>query len=67
MISVVLSGSSAREMAPRKKYGLERLEEAVKTVVEARKAELKSEFGNALGADFELNCRPYLYLVVFLF
>ena len=54
-------------MAPRRKYGADRLKEAAQKGVENHKDELTTEFGNSLGADFELNCRPYLYLIVFLF
>ena len=46
-------------MAPRRKYGADRLEEAVEEAVKTRKDELENEFGSVLGADFELNCRPY--------
>jgi len=46
-------------MAPRRKYGADRLQEAAQKGVEDHKDELTTEFGNALGADFELNCRQY--------
>ena len=46
-------------MAPKRNYG-DRLEEAVKEVVEARSEELKNEFKSVLGVGFELNCRSYV-------
>ena len=57
---VAVSGSSARAMAPKRKYGADRLVEAVQKAVEAHKKELEKEFESALGADFKLSCRPYL-------
>ena len=48
-----------RAMAPKRKYGADRLEEAVEEAVKARKEELKKEFESVLSAGFELNCRPY--------
>ena len=56
---MTVSGSSGGAMAPRKKYGIERLEEAVEKAVKARKEELEKEFEHDLTTDFELCCRPY--------
>ena len=46
-------------MAPRRKYGVDRLEEAAQKGVENHKDELTTEFESVLGAGFELNSRPY--------
>ena len=57
---VAVSGSSARAMAPKRKYDAARLEEAVQKAVEAHKKELEKKVESARGADFKLSCRPYL-------
>ena len=57
-IYIVAVGSNAKAMAPKTSYG-ERLEKALKEVVEARSEELKNEFKSVLGSGFELNCRRY--------
>ena len=57
---VAVSGSSARAMAPKRKYDAARLEEAVQKAVEAHKKELEKKVESARGADFELGCRPHL-------
>ena len=56
---VAVSGSSARAMAPKRKYDAARLEEAVQKAVEAHKEELEKRVESARGADFELSCRSY--------